>query len=88
LTTYCLQRSISNVNFSKRNVVAIDNNTQQVILKGRRDPATRLWLIQIVQQQIQLQQQYKFKIFTTTVPHAANSAWRGPSGTTRNIQNI
>jgi hypothetical protein len=31
-----------NVNFNKKSVVVINNNTEQVILKGRRDPATRL----------------------------------------------
>jgi hypothetical protein len=63
-----------NVNFDKNTVVVINNKTKQIILKGRRDPATRLWLVPIVQQQIQLQQEYKFKI-PTSVPHAANSAY-------------
>ena len=63
-----------NVNFDKQSVVVIDNKTEQVILKGRRDPATRLWLIPIVQQQIKLQQKYQFKIPAPAVPHAANSA--------------
>jgi hypothetical protein len=47
-----------------------------VILKGRRDPATRLWLIPIVQQQIELQHQFKFKIPTSDVPHTVNSAYQ------------
>jgi hypothetical protein len=64
-----------NVNLNKTGVVVINNNTKQVILEGRRDPATRLWLVPIVQQQIKLQQQYKFKIPTTAIPHAANSAY-------------
>ena len=64
-----------NVNFNKESVVVINNNTQQVILKGRRDPATRLWLIPIVQKKIQLQHQFNFKIPTTVIPHAANSAY-------------
>jgi hypothetical protein len=63
------------VNFNKRSVVIIDNDTQQVIIKGQRDPATRLWLVPIVQQQIQLQNKYKFKILTSAVPHTANSAY-------------
>jgi hypothetical protein len=64
-----------NVNFNKSSVVVIDNTTEQVILKGRRDLATRLWLIPIVQQQIKLQHQYKFKIPTSDVPHTVNSAY-------------
>jgi hypothetical protein len=63
-----------NVNFNKNTVVVIDNNTKKVILEGKRDPATRLWLVPIVQQRIHLQQEYKFKI-PTDVPHAANSAY-------------
>jgi hypothetical protein len=59
----------------KKSVVVIDNNTKQIILKGQRDPATRLWLVPIVQQQIQLQHKYKFKIPTFAVPHAAKSAY-------------
>jgi hypothetical protein len=64
-----------NVNFDKKTVVVIDNNTQKVILEGRRDPATRLGLVPIVQQQIELQHQFKFNIPTTAIPHAANSAY-------------
>jgi hypothetical protein len=37
-----------NVNFNKTGVVVINNKTKQVILEGRRDPATRLWLVPIV----------------------------------------
>jgi hypothetical protein len=58
----------------KNTVVVINNKTKQIILKGRRDPATRLWLVPIVQQQIQLQQKYKVNI-PTGVPYAANSAY-------------
>jgi hypothetical protein len=64
------------VNFNKQSVVVIDNNIEQVILKGRRDPATRLWLIPIVQQQIELQHQFKFKIPTSDVTHTVNSAYQ------------
>jgi hypothetical protein len=64
-----------NVNFNKTSVVVINNNTKQVILEGRRDPATRLWLIPIVQKKLQLQHKFKFKIPPTAVPHAANSAY-------------
>jgi hypothetical protein len=64
-----------NVNFNQKGVVVIDNNTEQVILKGRRDPATRLWLIPIVQQPIKIEHQFKFKIPTSDVPHTVNSAY-------------
>jgi hypothetical protein len=65
-----------NVNFNKKGVVVIDKNTEQMILKGRRDPATRLWLIPIVQQPIKLQHQFKFKIPTIDVPHTVNSTYQ------------
>jgi hypothetical protein len=67
--------SDGNANFNRNTVVVIDNNTQMVILEGRRDPTTRLWLVPIVQQQIKLQHQFKFKIPTTAIPHSANSAY-------------
>jgi hypothetical protein len=55
-------------------MVVIDDKTKQIVLQGRSDLATRLWLVPIVQKQIKLQQKYRFNI-PTDIPHAANSAY-------------
>jgi hypothetical protein len=62
-----------NVNFDKSSVVVINNKTKQVILEGKRDPATRLWLVPIIQQKLQ-QQQSKVN-HNISVPHTVNSAY-------------